>query len=109
MLPSPITKCKGCNKGMNGILKHRYLAPSYHLYILCIWKLNCGQTIWDKIEVLLGMSWTTLWELNGNTFETNKRQKISPPFTSSPIQTQRKNKEHKECVIGPKMNSKVKK
>jgi len=26
----------------------------FHLHT---WKLNCGQTVWDKIEVLLGTSW----------------------------------------------------
>jgi hypothetical protein len=27
--------------------------------VLYTWKLSCGQTIWDKFEVLLGTSWGT--------------------------------------------------
>jgi hypothetical protein len=56
MLPSPKTEA------------------SFHLAPLCIlytWKLDCGQSTWDKIEVLLRTSWgntlQTLWEPDGNT------------------------------------------
>jgi hypothetical protein len=35
--------------------------------VLYTWKLNCGRTIWDKIELLLGTSWGTPLELDGNT------------------------------------------
>jgi hypothetical protein len=46
--------------------------------------LNCGQTIWDKYEVILGTYWITTWELGesfSNMMGTNceqGRNKISP-------------------------------
>ncbi len=42
------------------------------IYSFNIWKLNCGQTIWDKIKVLFGNF------LRGNTLE----RLSSPPFLS---------------------------
>jgi hypothetical protein len=41
-------------------------------------KLNCGPSIWDKTEVLLGV-WGTFWEHIGN-IEEKKKRKI-PPHT----------------------------
>jgi hypothetical protein len=59
--------------------------------------LNHDQTIWDKNEVLLGMSlgtfWVTLgifWEPNENTLGTNKNQNPPP----SP-------KTHKKNIMPP--------
>jgi hypothetical protein len=39
----------------------------------------CGQTIWDKIEVLLETSWGTPWELDGNTLGITNT-KLPPPW-----------------------------
>jgi hypothetical protein len=46
--------------------------------------VNFGQTIWDKTQVLLGISWgmylETLWEHDGNTLRTReKKRKILLP------------------------------
>jgi hypothetical protein len=50
--------------------------------------LNCGQTIWDKYEVILGTFWRTTWELK-ETFSSmmgticeqgrNKISRLYPP------------------------------
>jgi hypothetical protein len=42
---------------------------------LCTWELNFGQTIWDKIKVLLGTPSGITWELGesqGNMMRTRK-------------------------------------
>ncbi len=36
------------------------------LQFIYMWKLNFGQTIWDNFEVLLGTSWGTFCEFDGN-------------------------------------------
>jgi len=46
-----------------------------------IWELNFKQTIWDKSEVLLGMSWGTHWEYIGNKDKT----KFPPPSPPPPL------------------------
>jgi hypothetical protein len=60
-------------------------SPSYKLHS---WKLNFVQTIWDKIEVLLGTSQGT-WELDENTLGINKKPKI-PTSTPPPPQPKRR-------------------
>ncbi len=63
-----------------------------HLSSLYTWEWKFGQTMWDKIEVLMGTNWElgepfgnwarTSCEYDGNTFG-NKRKKIpqlSPPL-----------------------------
>jgi len=63
-----VTKCK------------QMCCPMAHLFSLYTWKLNFGQTIWDKIEVLLVLwrtSWETTWQLgepNGNMMRTQWEQ-----------------------------------
>ncbi len=59
-----------------------------------IWELNFKQTIWDKSEVLLGMSWGTYWEHIGNKHKT----KIHSPFPPPPPSPQKKK-------IGPLMSA----
>ncbi len=62
------------------------ISPTNHLFSLYTWELNCRQTIWDKYEVTLGMSWRTTWELGeplsnmmGTHCEHIIKQKY-PPF-----------------------------
>jgi hypothetical protein len=42
-------------------------------------KLNSVQTIWDKIEVISGMSWGTCCELDGNTMGTDRKKNSFSP------------------------------
>jgi hypothetical protein len=59
--------------------------PLQHtLFQFYMWELNFAQTIWDKIEVLLGMSWGnnlrtwgTLWEHDENMLETHWEQGVT--------------------------------
>jgi hypothetical protein len=50
--------------------------------------VNFGQTIWDKTQVLLGISWGmylgTLWEHDGNTLRTREKQKPKTPLPPTP-------------------------
>jgi hypothetical protein len=51
--------------------------------------VNFGQTIWDKTQVLLGISWGmhlgTLWEHDGNTLRTRgKKQNKTNPSSPTP-------------------------
>jgi hypothetical protein len=48
-----------------------------------IWELNFKQTIWDKSEVLLGMSWGTILELEEH-IESTLRTRIKQKFTPLP-------------------------
>jgi hypothetical protein len=54
------------------------LPAEFHLCSLYTWKLNFGQTIWDKIEVLpFGTLWEIyIWEQFGNK---RRKQKILLP------------------------------
>jgi hypothetical protein len=59
--------------------------------------LNFWQTIWDKTQVLLGISLGTLWELDGNTLGTReKTQKVTLP---RPPWKEKKNWIIHECVL----------
>jgi hypothetical protein len=52
------------------------------LFSLYTWESNFRQTIWDKIEVLLGMSWGTIWEHVENTLGTRENNNnYSPTLT----------------------------
>ncbi len=61
--------------------KKQIYSPIAHLFSLYTSELNFGRTIWEKSEVLLGISWGTLWEQIGNM---EKTQKIPPPHPSAP-------------------------
>jgi hypothetical protein len=50
-------------------------SPPHKIYT---WKLNCGQTIWDKTTLLLGTYWK-LEEHDGNKLGTKKPKKPPPP------------------------------
>jgi hypothetical protein len=76
-----------------------------NLFILYTWELNFGQTIWDKIEMLLGTpylknnlgTWGISLEDDENMFGTRKKnQKITPPTPTRPP---------KEKKTGPMMMS----
>jgi hypothetical protein len=46
------------------VVKYKQMCtPIFHLVSLYTWELNFGQTEWDKIEVLLGMFYRTIWGL----------------------------------------------
>jgi hypothetical protein len=57
--------------------------PLFHLFNLYALELNCGQTIWDKTNVLLGtscgMHLGTFWKLDGNTLGTRENTKMPLP------------------------------
>jgi hypothetical protein len=65
--------------------------------------LNFGQTIWDKIEVLLGTSWElrepqlntlrTYWEHIGNKEAKEKKKKKSSPTSPHPHPTPKRKKQ----------------
>jgi hypothetical protein len=57
-----------------------------HLLNLYTLELNFGQSIWDKFQVLLGTSWGTFCEFDGNhmgpkNFFKNPSLPSSPPTT----------------------------
>ncbi len=93
------------------------LNPSYnmsaYIFSLYTWELSFGQTIWDKTQVLLGISWgmhlKTLWKLGnplriwelienmmGTHWEKGRKQKKIPVFTSL---EKRKNWIVHECML----------
>jgi hypothetical protein len=66
--------------------------PMAHLFSIYTWKLNFGQTVWDKSEVLLGTFWGTTW-------------KPGAPC-ANPMETHRKpdgNKERKQKIPSPSL------
>ncbi len=73
-----VTKCK------------QMCCPMAHLFSLYTWKLNFGQTIWDKtkvLSVLLRMSWETTWQLgepNGDMMRTQWEQRTNKKIPFAP-------------------------
>jgi hypothetical protein len=72
-------------------LKQMY-SPIIDLFSLYTWGLNFEQTIWDKIEMLLGMPLGTTWELGESQgdllrrcWEHNKNKGEKPPKKKLPI------------------------
>jgi hypothetical protein len=65
-------------------------SPIANLLGLYTWGLNFGQTIWDKIEVLLGMPSRTCWEHVGNIL--GLREKAPPQKKKLPLPHPQKGK-----------------
>jgi hypothetical protein len=70
------------------------LAPLYTLYI---WKLDCVQTIWDKMEVLFGTSRGTLWAWWEHIGNITKQKNALHPTPTSP-KTQKKETKPRGCM-----------
>jgi hypothetical protein len=73
--------------------KSLYMLPSlkkkpnsfwHPLYTLYTWKLDCGQTIWDKMEVLFGTSRWTLWAWWEHIGNITKQKMPSTPIPPPP-------------------------
>jgi hypothetical protein len=92
MLKEPIRNKKNSNIGHAPIespvstpaAKQKFMCSfRYHLFSLYTWELNFGQTIWDKIEVLLGTSYGTYlgtwWEhISNKEFFKNNHFPLLP-------------------------------
>ncbi len=67
----------------------------FHLFSLCTGKLNFGQTIWDKTQVLLGTS----WELHLGT-HWEQRNKTQNPWPC-PLKKKKNWIIHEWCILSP--------
>jgi hypothetical protein len=59
-------------------------SPPVLLYGLYPWKLNCGQSIWNKTDVLLGTSWGIFEHPLGNLMGTHWKQEKKEEKNPSP-------------------------
>jgi hypothetical protein len=84
--------------GPNCEIKTNVLCHGPPFQFKYIWEFNFKQTIWDKSEVLLGMSWGTILELEEHiesTLGTRIFKKITPLPSPPP---KRKNWTSHECM-----------